>query len=65
MLTDEKIASIMTSPGRALATMRLRFPLKCAATREEVCRSEDPWTEPELKGWKDDAAPRRSPLQLP
>lgn len=58
MLTDEKIAAVMTyvrsnfgntSPAVAVDVV--------VAARKKFIDRKIPWTEPELKAWKDDPAP--------
>jgi mono/diheme cytochrome c family protein len=57
MLTDEKIASVMTyvraSFGNSAPPVSADL---VAATRKKFADRKTPWTEPELKGWKDDTA---------
>ena len=56
MLTDEKIASIMTfvraSFGNSAASVT---PDVVAAARKKYAEHKTPWTQPELDAWKDDA----------
>ena len=58
MLTDEKVASIMTFTRASFGNNAPPVsPELVAATRKKFADRKTPWTEPELKAWKDDAAP--------
>jgi len=58
VLTDEKIASVMTYTranfGNSAPPV---LPDVVAAARKKYADRKAPWTEPELKAWKDDSAP--------
>jgi hypothetical protein len=58
MLTDEKIASIMTFTRASFGNNAPPVsPEVVAGARKKFADRKTPWTEPELKAWKDDAAP--------
>ena len=58
LLTDEKIASIMTYTRQSFGNNAPPVnPELVAATRKKFADRKTPWTEAELKAWKDDAAP--------
>jgi hypothetical protein len=61
MLTDEKIASIMTYTRASFGNNAPPVtPELVANTRKKFADRKTPWTEPELKAWKDDSAPAAS-----
>ena len=66
LLTDEKIASVMTyvrvSFGNNAPPVTAEL---VAATRQKFSDRKTPWTEPELKAWKDDAAPAAAVATTP
>lgn len=58
MLTDEKIASVMTYVRASFGNTG--GPVKAdvvAAARAKFVDRKTPWTQPELDAWKDDPAP--------
>lgn len=61
-LTDEKIASVMTFTranfGNAAGPVSADI---VAAARKKFADRKTPWTEAELKAWKDDATPASTP----
>ena len=62
MLTDEKIASIMTYVRNSFGnTGSAVGPELVAAARKRFADRKTPWTEAELKAWKDDATPSPAP----
>ena len=56
MLTDDKVAAIMTFTRSSFGNQAPPVsPALVAATRKKFADRKTPWTEPELKAWKDDA----------
>ena len=64
MLTDEKIASVMTYVRASFGNTGA--PVKAdvvAAARAKFADRKTPWTQPELDAWKDDPAAPPSNLR--
>ena len=62
MLTDDKIASIMTYVRNSFGNSASAVgPEVVAAARKKFADHKTPWTEAELKAWKDDAVPAPAP----
>ena len=58
MLTDDKIAAVMTYVRNSFGNKASAVtPELVAATRKKFADRKTPWMEAELKAWKDDAAP--------
>jgi mono/diheme cytochrome c family protein len=62
MLTDDKIASIMTYVRNSFGNSASAVgPELVAAARKKFADHKTPWTEAELKAWKDDSVPAPAP----
>lgn len=62
MLTDDKISSIMTYVRNSFGnTASAVAPDVVAAARKKFADRKTPWTEAELKAWKDEAVPAPAP----
>lgn len=62
MLTDDKIASIMTYVRNSFGnTASAVTPDLVAAARKKFADRKTPWTEAELLAWKDDSVPAPAP----
>ncbi|MDB6171749.1 MAG: cytochrome oxidase Cbb3 [Chthoniobacteraceae bacterium] len=60
MLTDDKIAAVMTFVRSSFGNSAPAVPASVvAAARAKFAERKTPWTEAELKAWKDDAAPAK------
>jgi mono/diheme cytochrome c family protein len=58
MLTDDKIAAVMTYVRQNFGNKAPAVSADVvAAARKKFADRKTPWTEPELKAWKDGAAP--------
>jgi mono/diheme cytochrome c family protein len=58
MLTDDKIAAVMTYVRQSFGNKASAVSADVvAAARKKFADRKTPWTEAELKAWKDDAAP--------
>ena len=58
VLTDGRIASVMTFVRANFGNSAPPVPPEVVASaRKKYADRKTPWTEPELKAWKDDAAP--------
>jgi nitrite reductase (NO-forming) len=60
MLTDEKVAAVMTYVRSTFGNNAPAVPATVVtAARAKFAERKTPWTEAELKAWKDDAAPAK------
>ena len=58
LLTDEKIAAVMTFVRSSFGNSAPAVAADVvAAARKKYVDRKTPWTEPELKAWKDDSVP--------
>ncbi len=58
VLTDDKIAAVMTYVRANFGNSAPAVTAETvAAARKKFLDRKDPWTEPELKAWKEDGAP--------